>query len=250
MENKKGSGGRAGAMAGKGFYIVLFLCAAVIGATAWILATEMGTHVDDSETAQRVVDISDAVVTMIPAGTPMDTDDESVPTISLSEDETDDEPISPEREEETAEVFSDAGAAYVWPVHGGVEVPYAIQSLLYDATMADWRTHDGIDIACALGDEVMAACSGTVVSVSDSDLYGTVITIDHGNGVKSTYANLAQEPPVWEGEWVSTGQIIGSVGNTALVETNEVPHLHFAVTLDGRSADPMEYLDSDYAQDE
>jgi murein DD-endopeptidase MepM/ murein hydrolase activator NlpD len=40
------------------------------------------------------------------------------------------------------------------------------------------------------------------------------------------------------------GQVVGSVGGTALGETNVVPHLHFAMTCDGITADPDDYLPS------
>ncbi len=238
MDNKKWSGA-AGAMAGKGFYIALGLCAVVIGASAWILSADIGSHVDSSETAQRVVDISDAVVTMVPAGTPMERND-SVPTMAV-QDEASDGEANFETPEDTA-VFSEADVTYIWPVHGTVEVPYAVETLLYDATMADWRTHDGVDIACSVGDEVLAAASGTVTRVENDDLYGTVVEIDHGNGVRSVYANLASEPTVSVGDWVGTGQVLGSVGGTALVETNVVPHLHLSMTRDGQRIDPLTIL--------
>ena len=243
METNKRPGGAAGAMAGKGLYLVLFLCAAVIGISAWIVAADMRDQAKLSETAENTVDISDAVVTMLPAGTPLEEDDsDTVPTIALSDEEETDE-VSSEQTEETAEApQTETAVTYVWPLRGEIEVPYSVETLLYDATMADWRTHDGIDIACALGDQVMAAASGTVVSVENSDLYGTVVELDHGNGVRSVYANLAEEPPVWEGEWVTVGQVIGSVGGTALAETNEVPHLHLAMTRDGACVDPRELL--------
>ncbi len=236
MENKKGSGGLAGAMAGKGFYIVLFLCAAVIVAAAWIMAA--GTHVEETETAENKVDISDAVVTMLPAGTPMEEDSTAV----MSQTEPEEEEIFTEDGEDAAEVFYADEISYVWPVRGEIEVPYAVETLLYDATMADWRTHNGVDIACVAGEPVMAAAGGTVVSVSSDDLYGTMVEIDHGNGVRSIYANLAEEPTVSEGDWVTMGQVIGSVGSTALAETNVVPHLHLAMSRDGRPLDPTELL--------
>ena len=238
MENKKGPGSLTGAMAGKGFYIVLFLCAAVIVAAAWIMAA--GTDVEDTESAEQAVDISDAVVTMVPAGTPMEAD-EAVAAVSLQEPEAEStENETPE--EDAAAVFSATETPYVWPVRGTVEVPYAVETLRYDPTMADWRTHNGIDIACAMGEPIMAAAGGTVVSVMNDDLFGTTIEIDHNNGIHSVYANLAEEPTVSVGEWVTMGQVIGSVGGTALAETNVVPHLHLAMTRDGRPIDPTELL--------
>ncbi|MCD8115883.1 MAG: M23 family metallopeptidase, partial [Oscillospiraceae bacterium] len=102
--------------------------------------------------------------------------------------------------------------------------------------------HDGIDITCDLGTQVIATAAGTVVSVENDDLYGTTVEIDHANGIHSIYANLASEPPVSVGDTVTMGQVIGSVGSTAICETNQVNHLHFAMTCDGLPADPTAYL--------
>lgn len=232
MENKTGSGGKTGAMGGKGFYIVLFLCAAVIGVSSWILLSGAGTNVEDE--AESVMSVTEVVVTSVPAPTPeaKEPADAEEPTRSAEQTAA----------YELEEVFSEAVVSYVWPVQGGVEVPYAVETLLYDSTMADWRTHSGIDIACENGAQVMAAADGTVVSVIDDELYGTTVEIDHANGVHTIYSNLAAQPAVGEGDMVTMGQIIGSVGGTALGETNMVPHLHFAMELDGAPTNPIEYL--------
>lgn len=247
MENNERPVGKSGAMEGKGFYIVLFLCAAVIIASAWMLIAGAGTNVEDSETVS--VDISDAVVTMLPAGT-LTEPALDVPVAAMD----DTEPISEEEaaestEDESTASYAETSVTYVWPVRGSIEVPYSVETLLYDSTMADWRTHDGIDIACQLGDEVIAAADGTVVSVFNDDLYGMTVEIEHADGVRSVYANLAEEPPVWEGETVTMGQVIGSVGGTALGETNEVPHLHLAMSVDGNHADPLSILPEQMAEE-
>lgn len=246
MENRNESGAKAGVMGGKGFYLVLLLCAAVIGVSAWILLAGAGTNVDNAQTAEKVVDVSGATVTMLPADWSRDTRETTEPAATakpvLTDGKKADEQAADEAEPEVQAVFSEAVTSYVWPVRGDIETPYAVETLVYNDTMADWRTHDGIDIACALGEQVLAAAGGTVVSVREDDLAGTVVEIDHANGVHSIYGNLAAEPTVSEGNTVTMGQVIGAVGSTALGEASEAAHLHFATTLDGLSADPMNYL--------
>lgn len=232
MEKKTGPGHKAGAMGGKGFYIVLFLCAAVIGVSSWILLSGAGTNVEDE--AEAVMSVSQVVVTSAP--TPVTGQDEEEETGVPSQNTLE------TSEDEAEAVFSEAVVQYIWPVQGGVEMPYAVETLLYDSTMADWRTHSGIDIACENGSQVMAAAAGRVISVKDDDLYGTTVEIDHANGVHTIYSNLAKQPPVEEGDTVTMGQVIASVGGTALAETNMVPHLHFAMELDGAPTNPIEYL--------
>ena len=263
MENKQGSGARAGSLGGKGFYIVLFLCAAVIGISAWIMLTNAGTIVED-ETAEDAVDISGAYVTMLPAGTVTEPEadvDAMAEAVAETEEEAMDagqtagegddtaETLTEQPEEPAAQsAMSDGTASYVWPVKGSVERPYSIQKLMYDSTMADWRTHDGVDVTCDQGTPVLAAAGGLVVDVRSDDLMGTVVEIDHENGVHSVYANLAAEPPVSAGDRVTMGQTIGSVGTTALGEVNQVSHLHFAMKEDGLSADPLAYMPQDWTE--
>lgn len=135
-----------------------------------------------------------------------------------------------------------APAVYTWPLTGELARGHSTEVLGYDTTMRDWRTHAGLDIAAELGSTVTAAHEGMVSRVWQDDLYGTVVCVDHGDGVTTLYANLAQDPAVQVGDWVEPGSVIGSVGATALCEIGQPAHLHFAVTVDGVSADPLAYL--------
>ncbi len=80
-----------------------------------------------------------------------------------------------------------------------------------------------------------------MLSVTDDPLMGTTVVLEHDNGYQTTYANLQAKPNVEAGDPVSAGQIIGAVGTTAAAESGQ-PHLHFAVTKDGKAVDPNEYL--------
>ena len=241
MDKKKSPG----SIGGKGFLLVVILCGAVLGTSAWMILSDTDAQPVSAE--PRSVDISEAVVTMIPRITPSPVIIESERVQEVMAEE---KPEAEEPEPEAKPVFSETVEGYVWPVRGDIEVPYSIETLRYDATMADWRTHDGMDISAPVGTEVIASAGGTVVGVKSDDLYGTTVELDHANGIHTIYANLASEPPVSEGDVVTMGQTIGSVGQTALAEVNEVPHLHFAMTSDGHSADPAAYLDTDYMTDE
>lgn len=130
----------------------------------------------------------------------------------------------------------------VAPVLGETVAAFSVNELRYNETLGDWRTHDGVDIAAAEGEGVVAACSGTVVSVTDDDLMGTTVVLEHDDGYQTTYANLRSDPPVAQGQYVSAGQLIGAVGSTALIESAEGPHLHFSVTRDGDAVNPEEFL--------
>ena len=119
---------------------------------------------------------------------------------------------------------------------------YSVEALSYDVTMADWRTHDGVDILAQQGEVVVAAGDGEVVSVTQDDLYGTTVVIDHGSGIKTQYSNLADTPTVSPGDKVKGGDVIGSVGKTAICEIGQGSHMHFAMSRDGASVDPTTYI--------
>lgn len=130
----------------------------------------------------------------------------------------------------------------VAPLIGETVAAFSMETLAYSETLGDWRTHNGVDIAAPLGTKVCAASAGTVTDVRDDDLMGTTVVIAHDDGCDTIYANLQATPTVNVGEHVTAGQVIGSVGKTALSETSLPTHLHFAVTRDGEFIDPAEYV--------
>ena len=217
------SGGRLeGFMTGKGFYIVLFLCAAVIGISAWMMAAGNG-----------------AMEELTPTGTdsPREERVETIALPSVTVEQAAEEPAQPVWNEEEPE-----SVGFVWPVEGELERLHDVQALHYDVTLRDWRTHDGVDILAPLGETVVAARGGLVQSVEEDGLYGTVVTVDHGDGSLACYANLAAQPAVSAGDRIGTGDVIGAVGTTALCEIGQATHLHFAMAIDGVSVDPLDYL--------
>ena len=68
------------------------------------------------------------------------------------------------------------------------------------------------------------------------------ILVDHGGDVVSVYANLDAAPCVSVGQSVHGGDAIGAIGATALAESGEEAHLHFAMRRGGSAVDPGEYL--------
>ena len=77
-------------------------------------------------------------------------------------------------------------------------------------------------------------------------MMGQTVTVDHGDGLESRYQNLQITLPegIEIGKKVSAGEIIGAVGETALIECAEVSHLHFSILLNGAAAAPADYIGS------
>ena len=127
----------------------------------------------------------------------------------------------------------------VRPLNGEVINIFSDGELVKSKTLNVWKTHDGVDIAGAPDEKVKSMTSGTVKSVCEDQLLGVCVIIDHGNGLEGYYCSLSKDVPVAEGQNVSAGTIIGTVGNTAESEVSEDSHLHFAVKKNGEWIDPI-----------
>ena len=210
---------------GKGFYIALALCLLAAGIVGYYtLLRPQAPAEPASNPASNVPDDRDNAW-VAPAVQP----EENVPAAPPAE-ET---PIS-DPQDLLPQVMS--------PLDGTTVTVFSVTELMYDETMADWRTHDGIDIAAEVGTQVIAACSGVVTAVRDDDMMGTLVTIAHDDGYETTYANLRSSPGVGEGQYVSAGEVIGAVGSSSIAEFSMPAHLHFSVSKDGVPCDPAEFL--------
>ena len=130
----------------------------------------------------------------------------------------------------------------VAPLAGETVAAFSADQLTYDATLGDWRTHDGIDIQAEAGTAVVSAAAGVVAAVEEDGRMGTTVTVDHGNGYTTTYASLQPEVSVLAGDEIPAGTVLGAVGNTSLTEAGWGAHLHFSVSRDGELVDPAVFL--------
>ena len=85
----------------------------------------------------------------------------------------------------------------------------------------------------------MASKAGKVVSVSYGDIYGNHVIVDHGGGWQTVYAHLQgiYVKPGWE---ITRKSRIGTCGSTG---NSTGSHLHWEIRKDGKTVDPLPYLD-------
>jgi hypothetical protein len=95
--------------------------------------------------------------------------------------------------------------------------------------------HLGTDFAGAVGAPVRAANAGVVALVANFYLAGTVVYLDHGEGLVTGYFHLSRVL-VAAGDTVKRGQIIGRVGRSGRVTG---PHLHWVARYGTVTVDPM-----------
>ena len=110
--------------------------------------------------------------------------------------------------------------------------------------MGDYRIHLGVDIATAPEAPVYAAADGTVEKVWTDAMMGSCVAISHKDNTVTIYKNLGKNltDGIAVGTAVKQGQQIGKVGDTAVIEMADEPHLHFEVTVGGLSVNPLDYF--------
>ena len=142
---------------------------------------------------------------------------------------------------------SETVTEYLAPATGVLNKTHDDSLPVYSVTMNDFRVHRGLDIMTAAGADVLASAAGTVSLIWSDPLMGECISIDHGNGVVSIYKNLAVEKAsgIAAGVKVTAGQKLGTVGESALIESAEEPHLHFEMTYNDEQVDPLTYIDEE-----
>lgn len=128
------------------------------------------------------------------------------------------------------------------PVDGEIVREYAKDNLIYSETLKEWTTHMGIDIKSDKTTVVKSAEAGTVKSIKNDPRYGLTVVIEHEDNFQTVYSNLLTSEFVVEGEKVEKGQSIGTVGNTAVFEIADEPHLHFEILKDSLPVDPNIYI--------
>ncbi len=127
----------------------------------------------------------------------------------------------------------------IWPIrnnHGTVTMEFGPNR---HPVTNKWYLHKGIDIAGSLGVPVLSSASGKVIQAGYTNTgHGNSVLIRHKYGFRTRYSHL-QSIYVYEGQEVSQGAVIGSLGNTGL---STGPHLDFQIILGTDVIDPSLFL--------
>ncbi len=95
---------------------------------------------------------------------------------------------------------------------------------------ARWGTsHNGVDIANAIGTPIVAAMDGTVIEAGPASGFGLWVRIQHEDGTITVYGHM-NTIDVPQGAKVKAGQQIATIGNRG---QSTGPHLHFEVWVGG-----------------
>ena len=128
--------------------------------------------------------------------------------------------------------------SFIWPAPGQITDGFGLCRNA-DCTIR----HNGLDISQhkTAGGPILAIADGVVSFTGGSACCGKgyYVEIEHGNGWLSVYGHLNALPPVFEGQQITQGTVIGYSGNTGY---STGTHLHLELHHNGWRLDPLNYL--------
>ncbi len=214
--NEKNGTHKKGSWGVRSVYIALGICLVAVAVASWITFESISSTLNsgnDSADADIIEPVNDSVS-------------------GVTEDVSSMEEVVSAEPEEAVDTTPES---LTLPLQNGVIKSYSGEALVYSETLRDWRAHNGTDFAAEEGEEVLAAADGTVSKVYDDGLMGYVVIITSGS-MEVSYCGLDSEIPVSEGDSITAGQVIGTVGMLP-AEQADGPHLHLEVKLDGVYSD-------------
>lgn len=99
-------------------------------------------------------------------------------------------------------------------------------------------SHPGVEFSTAPGNPIFASGNGTVEFIGEKDGLGKTVIINHKNGYKSAYSNLA-DIRIQKGNTVQKGTIIGS---TVKKDNSKNAILYYEITKDDIPQDPETFF--------
>lgn len=211
-----------------GFYLALFVCVCLVAIGGiWFtknsvdeLASKNGFLEDGKEVSKGNEEDEIHLI---------EKEDDSVPTSTQSK-----ENLEMAKEKESNNKLEYLGEKVIRD--------YSETEPSYSNTLDVWEIHKGLDISADKGYEVKSLLDGKVVNVFKDDKHGISVRVESANNVVVVYSNLDEKTNVKKGQEVTEGQVLGTVGNTTSVESEDGTHVHVEAFKGEESIDPMTLL--------
>lgn len=211
-------------------YLALFICLVAVGVGSVV-------GLANRNSAEETTDFSRITVTWSVEDKQPLTDEANIGISGIADERIFEVP-STDEETEANKPFS---GNFALPMGTDVIKDYSNGEMVLSDTMGDWRVHNGVDFAGSAGNSVSAVADGVVTAVYDDSFWGTVVEIDHGNGMTARYCGLKTGSGLPEGSEVKKHDKIGSLGHIP-IEISDEDHLHLEILIDGENVDPLKAL--------
>jgi murein DD-endopeptidase MepM/ murein hydrolase activator NlpD len=123
----------------------------------------------------------------------------------------------------------------IWPAKGWVSSPWGSRTSPFTN---EKEFHNGLDISARIGSPIIAPADGVVSSITKTDGFGNLLTVNHGYGFVTRYGHLS-EILVKKGQSVKRGEKIALVGDSGRTTGS---HLHYEVHVKGIPVNPKRYI--------
>lgn len=123
----------------------------------------------------------------------------------------------------------------IWPTKGWVSSRFGYRISPFTN---EKEFHSGLDIVTRNKAPIVSPADGIVASVNREYGYGNIVTVNHGNGLRTRYAHLSKSL-VKKGQYVKRGEKIALVGSSG---RSTGPHLHYEVYMNGVPVNPSRYI--------
>ncbi|MBO7390690.1 MAG: M23 family metallopeptidase [Clostridia bacterium] len=166
------------------------------------------------------------------------------PDVPVNDTPANDTPVDTNPSDPTP-VATEEEVIFSLPLAGETVGVFANDTLVYNAPLNQWATHEAYDVAAETGTEVKCVYGGKVESITTSVLRGTEVVVLHENGMKTVYSLLGSDVSVTVGQTVKKGDVIGKIAETGTFEKHKGPHLHLEVwDAAGEKIDPVQFFES------
>lgn len=125
---------------------------------------------------------------------------------------------------------------WAWPLSSSHKTITCVYGMRNHPITGKYSLHTGVDIRAASGTKIYASNHGTVATSGYNAAYGNYVVINHGGGYTTLYAHMSKRA-VSQGDKVKQGDVIGYVGSTGY---STGPHLHFEISKDGKTSNPLD----------
>ena len=234
-------------MSGKGFYAVLAVCLIGAGVASWVAVDRAMDSLDNTGTQSDYYANLGTSSFFQNSDTDVDKTVSNIKKPTSSTDSASSQASLPQQDSSKAQSVATnsvkSSQQFILPVSGEVMQEFSDHELVKSVTLGDWRTHDGVDIACEIGSEILCVADGVVSEIRSDALWGNVVVITH-NSVSSVYCGLDENINVKVGDSVKLGDVIGTLGKSAIIETAIEPHLHLEIKDASGYIDPIDFINN------
>ncbi len=141
-----------------------------------------------------------------------------------------------------AEVWFSEDSTLAWPASGAVLIGYSMDHTVFFSTLEQYKYNPALIIGGEVGETIAASAAGIVTNIEDTAQTGTTVTLDMGNGYSAVYGQLT-DVPVSVGDYIASGETIGTLNEPTKYYSVEGPNLYFEILKDGEPVDPMNFME-------